>query len=78
MTRLIVQGLGGPNFVLEGFGALPAASFRAIAAGGVQHGGRVVPSWGTVRPSKVTLGGLWGAPAPDALPEGPFLFLALA
>jgi hypothetical protein len=73
MTQLIVQGLDGSHIVLAGLGALPQSSSRATAAGGVQHGGRVVPGWGTVRPCKVTLGGLRGAPEPDALPDGPFL-----
>jgi hypothetical protein len=73
MSRLIVQGLDGPWFVLEGIGALPQSSSKATAAGGVQQGGQVVPGWGTVRPCKVTLGGLRGAPEPEALPDGPFL-----
>jgi hypothetical protein len=73
MTRLIVQGLDGPEFVLGGIGALLQSSSKATAAGGVQHGGLVVPGWGTVLPCRVTLGGLRGAPEPDALPDGPFL-----
>jgi hypothetical protein len=73
MTQLIVQGLRGPDVAFAGLGAVPGSGSVAIAAGGFQHGGRLVPSWGTVRPSKVTLGGLRGAPEPDALPEGPFL-----
>lgn len=73
MTLLIVQGLSGPHLVLGGIGASPQSNFKAAAAGGVQQGGRVVPVWGTVLPCKVTLGGLRGAPEPDALPDGPFL-----
>src|SRR4051794_37559574 len=73
MNLLIVQGLSGPHLVLGGIGAPPQSNFKATAAGGVQQGGRVVPGWGTVRPCKVTLGGLRGALEPDALPDGPFL-----
>jgi hypothetical protein len=75
MTQLIVQGLGGPDVALEAIGALPGSGSRATASGGVQLGGRLVPSWGTSRPCHVTLGGLRGAPEPDALPDGPFLLL---
>jgi hypothetical protein len=59
-TRLVI---GGP-------GALPQSKSAPIAAGGVQHGGQLVPAWGAVRPSYVTLGGQRGAPEPDTWPDG--------
>src|SRR4051794_34104944 len=73
MTQLIVQGLRGPDIVLAGFGPLSGSNSVAIAAGGFLHGGRLVPSWGAVRPCYVTLGGQRGAPEPDTWPDGPVL-----
>jgi hypothetical protein len=73
MTQLIVQGLRGPEILIAGFGAQPQCNSTAIAAGGVQNGGQLVPGWGVVRPCYVTLGGQQGAPEPDVLPDGPFL-----
>jgi hypothetical protein len=73
MTRLIVQGLNGPDVVLAGLEPLSGSSSVAIAAGGLQQGGRLVPGWGAVRPCYVNLGGQRGAPEPDAWPDGPVL-----